>query len=53
MIEVVNNIGQLVYKANLNEGKNAIELKDKIGIYFYRVLENSKTIHSGKIIVEK
>lgn len=53
VIEVVNNIGQLVYKANLNEGNNVVELKNKIGIYYYRVIENSKTIHSGKIIVEK
>ena len=53
VIEIVNGIGQLVYKANLNAGNNFIEIKNKTGIYFYNLLENGKTMHSGKIIVEK
>lgn len=51
--EIVNNIGQIIYKTNLHEGKNAVEVKNNTGIYFYRVFENKKTIHSGKLIMQE
>jgi acid phosphatase type 7 len=52
-IEVVNGVGQLIYAAKLTNGANAIDLKTKPGIYFYRILNDEKTTHSGKIIIQK
>lgn len=51
-LEVYNMVGQLVYKGKLNSGSNKIDIKTKAGVYYYSVIENNKTIHQGKLVIE-
>jgi hypothetical protein len=51
-LEAYNMVGQLVYKGKLNSGSNKIDIKTKAGVYYYSVIENNKTIHQGKLVIE-
>lgn len=51
-LEAYNMIGQVVYKGKLNIGSNKIDIKSKPGVYYYSVIENSKLIQQGKLVIE-
>ena len=52
-IEIYNQWGELVFNELLNSGRTPLTLNwktDQSGIYFYRMLQNTKTIATGKLI---
>lgn len=51
-IMLYNDIGNLVYSEKIAAGKNYITPNVKPGIYFYQIMQNSQTIHSGKILLK-
>lgn len=50
--DIFNTLGERVYSAKLQQGHNAIRLEEKKGIYFYVILDDTKVIETGKLIVE-
>jgi hypothetical protein len=54
VLVMYNSLGELVVKMPITEKLTNIETGTFIpGIYFYRVIENGKTIQSGKLIKQK
>lgn len=51
-IMLYNDIGNPVYSEKIASGKNYIVPDVNPGIYFYQILQNSQTIHSGKILLK-
>ena len=53
IIEVYNSIGALVYKQEVENQENAIELSNQAnGLYFVKVMSDNKIVGMGKIIKE-
>jgi hypothetical protein len=51
-VEIFNTLGQRIHSSNLQEGNNAITLNENKGIYFYVIYSETKSLESGKLIVE-
>jgi len=51
ILNIYNAIGQTILTCKIHKGSNAIHLEDVKGIYFYTVLEGTKKINTGKLIV--
>lgn len=53
VIKVTDVLGKIIYSAQLNSGKSQIDLgENPKGVYFYQVKKGSKTLNSGKIVIE-
>jgi len=50
--EIFNALGERVYSAKLETGTNSIHLNENKGVYFYVIMDNTKTIETGKIIID-
>jgi hypothetical protein len=50
-LTIYNALGQLVVKSKLNKGTNTIVLQEIKGIYFYNLLEGSRNVTTGKLII--
>ena len=50
--EVFNALGERVYSAKLEKGNTTISLSEKKGIYFYVILDGTRKVETGKIVVE-
>lgn len=51
-LEIQNAIGQIVYTATINDSILNVNLKNyEKGIYFYKIENNSRSLKSGKIIL--
>ena len=52
-LQIMNSIGQLVFRKNVISGENLISTGNLAkGIYNYSVVENKRTVGKGKLIIE-
>jgi len=52
-VEIVNVLGELVFKSTINNNKSTIDLsKQAPGIYFYKIINAGEMMKQGKICIE-
>jgi len=52
-LQVFNSTGQMVFETTVNNEPETVSLSGASGIYFYNVVDNNKTIRSGKLISQQ